>query len=150
MRKSNNYLILIFLLVFVFACSKDDLLPFSSIPEIKLLSLSHDTIRQYQDVMTISIEYLDGDGDLGFIEPDSYALFVRDTRLDDFDSFYIGPLAPPDTLVPIQGNLDIEFPNLFIFGNANQESTSFEIKMIDRAGQESNLLTTKTILITKP
>jgi hypothetical protein len=150
LKRSTKFFLGFFVLAILLACSKDEDLPFSSIPSIELLGLSHDTIRQYQDVMTISLEYTDGDGDLGFIEPDRYALFIRDKRLDDFDGFFIGPLAPPDTLVPIRGILNVEFPNLFIFGNSTQESTDFEIKMIDRAGNESNLLTTKTILITKP
>ena len=138
------------ILIVIIACSKDDEIPFSAIPKIELLKLSHDTIRQYQDVMTITIEYTDGNGDLGFVEPDKYALFIRDVRLAEFDGFYIGPLAPPDTTIAIRGILDIELPSLFIFGNASEETTSFELKMVDRSGNESNLLTTNNILITKP
>lgn len=137
--------------VFILAsCDKGEDISEMTKPEIELLGLSHDTIVEFQDILTISIEYTDGDGDIGFVEPDRYALFIRDTRLDDFDNFYIGPIAPPDTLVPITGVLDVEFPSLFIFGNANQESTNFEIKMVDRAGNESNLLTTEEVLIVKP
>jgi len=149
LKKSIKNLFLLSLIVFI-ACSKDEDLPFSSIPEIELLGLSHDTIREYIDIMTISFEYTDGDGDIGFVEPDKYALFIRDTRLSEFDGFYIGPVAPTDTLVPIRGVLNVEFPNLFIFGNATEESTNFEIMMVDRAGNESNTLSTKTILIKKP
>ena len=141
--------ILFITLFAISACDSDDI-TFSTTPELKLIGLSHETIVEFQDILTLSFEYTDGDGDLGFIEPDRYALFIRDTRLSEFDNFYIGPLAPPDTLVPITGLLDVEFPNLFIFGNANEESTNFEIKMIDRAGNESNLLTTDPILIKKP
>ena len=140
---------LICILILLGACSKDPRLPFSAEPEISLLDISHDTIRQYQDKLVIRIQYIDGDGDLGFEEPDRYALFVRDARLEDFDNFYIGPVAPPGELVPIQGEIDIELPNLFLFGNTDQESTFFEIKMVDRAGNESNQLQTKAITITR-
>ena len=132
------------------SCSKDERLPFSNIPEIELIGVSHDTIREFTDILTLSIGYFDGDGDLGYEEPDKYALFVRDVRLEDFDGFFIGPLSPPDTSVAIQGNLDIEFPSLFVFGNSNAETTQFEIKMTDRAGNESNVLTTEDIVIVKP
>lgn len=120
---------------------------FSSIPEIRLIEWSHDTIRQYEDVLRIRIMYKDGDGDLGFADPDQYALFVRDIRLQAFDGFYIGPLAPPDARVPIQGHLNIEFPTLFLFGNGAVEQTRFQIKMIDRAGQESNVVETGLVAI---
>ena len=120
---------------------------FSNVPAISLLSLSRDTIRQYQDVLLIRISYKDGDGDLGFEDPEQYALFVRDVRLAAFDGFYVGPLAPPDANVPIQGELSIEFPSLFLFGNGQLEQTRFEIKMIDRAGNESNLLETNPVII---
>jgi hypothetical protein len=132
------------------SCSKDERLPFATIPEIELIGVSHDTIIEFQDVLTLSIGYFDGDGDLGFEEPDRYALFVRDVRLEDFDGFFIGPVSPPDTTIAIQGNLDIEFPSLFVFGNSNAETTHFEIKMIDRAGNESNVLSTEDVVIVKP
>jgi hypothetical protein len=114
---------------------------------IELIDLSHDTIRQYEDVLLIRIQYQDGNGDLGFEDPEEYALFVRDIRLQAFDGFYIGPLAPPSANVPIQGELTIEFPSLFLFGNGATENTRFQIKIIDRAGHESNLLETGTVVI---
>jgi hypothetical protein len=122
---------------------------YSDIPEIQLIELSHDTIREYEDVLRIRIFYKDGNGDLGFENPEEYALFVRDIRLETFDAFYVGPLAPPDADVPIQGYLNIEFPSLFLFGNGAAEQTRFEIKMIDRAGNESNLLETAIVSITR-
>lgn len=148
---ANREISVLFLLMFFIlgACSKDDRLPFKEEPEITLLNLSHDTIRQYEDVLVIRIRYLDGDGDLGFEEPDRYALFVRDARLEDFDDFFIGPVAPPGELVPVQGEIDIELPSLFLFGNGDLESTYFEIKMVDRAGNESNLITTRPVIISR-
>lgn len=129
------------------ACGKDDAIEFSNTPEIELLGVSHDTIQQYTDVLVIEIMYKDGNGDLGFEDPEEYALFVRDIRLENFDGFYVGPVTPPDANVPIQGKLSVEFPSLFLFGNGNLENTRFEIKMVDRAGNVSNLLETGTIAI---
>lgn len=144
----NNLLVGSLLMVVVFSCTKRDArLPFVEVPEIQLMSLSHDTIRQYEETLVIRIKYTDGDGDLGFEEPDKYALFVRDVRLEDFDNFYIGPVAPPGEKIPVEGEIDIELPSLFIFGNGEQESTYFEIKMVDRAGNESNMLTTERVII---
>jgi len=130
-------------------CGKEDDITYSNTPVIGLVSISQDTIRQYEDVLSIRISYKDGDGDIGFEDPEEYALYVRDIRLEAFDGFYVGPLAPPDAQVPIQGELNIEFPSLFLFGNGTVEQTRFEIKMIDRAGNESNLIETDFVAITR-
>jgi hypothetical protein len=142
----SNLFIVLGLLILI-ACKKEDDITYPDIPEIQLLGLSNDTIQQYEDVLTIRIFYKDGDGDIGFENPEEYALFVRDVRLQAFDGFYVGPLAPPDANVPIQGELSIEFPNLFLFGNGALEQTRFEIKMVDRAGNESNLIETDLVSI---
>lgn len=145
--KTNIYWFAFLGLFTLTSCSKQDELPFSKIPKIKLLEISHDTIVEYQDVLTLSIQYQDGDGDLGFEDPDQYAVFVRDSRLENFDGFYLGPITPPNVEVPIQGKLDVEFPSLFLFGNRETETTRFFIKFIDRAGNESNLVETPSIVI---
>ena len=142
-------MILFLSVLLVTGCSKEEIMKFSNVPEIQLVELSHDTIRQYEDVLSIRISYKDGNGDLGFESPEEYALFIRDIRLESFDGFYIGPLAPPGAGVPIQGNLNVEFPSLFLFGNGAVENTRFQIKMIDREGNESNLLETGTVAITR-
>ena len=133
--------------LFIGCSTGDDITAYPDIPEIQLLEVSHDTIRQYEDALVIKIFYKDGNGDIGFEDPQEYALFVRDIRLENFDGFYVGPLAPPDANVPIQGELTIEFPSLFLFGNGSVEQTRFEIRMIDRAGNESNLLETDLVSI---
>ncbi len=145
----RNSLLIILGLLGIMSCKKDDIMEYSTTPEISLISISQDTIRQYQDVLYIRIGYKDGDGDLGFENPADYALFVRDIRLENFDGFYVGPLTPPDANVPIQGELNIEFPSLFLFGNGDVELTRFEIKMVDRAGHESNLLQTDNVAIVR-
>ncbi|MDZ4748088.1 MAG: hypothetical protein SH808_06340 [Saprospiraceae bacterium] len=136
-------------LLIIAGCGKEDDITYSNTPVIELINISQDTIRQYEDVLIIRIAYKDGDGDVGFEDPEEYALYVRDIRLEAFDGFYVGPLAPPDANVPIQGELTIAFPSLFLFGNGAVEQTRFEIKMIDRAGHESNVLETEFVAITR-
>ena len=143
----RNSLVLILLASMIMACEEETVEHYPVEPQIELLGLSHDTIRQYEDALVITIQYKDGDGDIGFEDPEQYALYVRDIRLENFDGFYVGPLAPPSSNVPIQGELTIEFPSLFLFGNGAVEQTRFEIKMIDRAGHESNVLETELIAI---
>lgn len=148
----KNICLFIGLISFSFAtssCIKDPVDEISVTPSIELLSISSDTIKEFEDELIIIIAYEDGDGDVGFEETDQYALFVRDIRLEEFDEFYLGPIAPPGVNVPITGNLNIEFPSLFLFGNGNYETTRFEIRMVDRRMNESNLLVTEEITIKK-
>jgi len=130
------------------SCSKSEIDEISVVPSIELISISNDTIIEFDETLIITISYEDGDGDLGFVETDKYALFVRDIRLEEFDAFYLGPIAPLNAVIPIKGKLDIEFPTLFIFGNEAMETTRFEIKMVDRNMNESNILVTEDIIIT--
>lgn len=130
-------------------CQKEEIMHLAIEPKIEVVDVSHDTIRQYEDVLLIRIFYQDGNGDLGFEDPQQYALFVRDIRLQSFDGFYVGPLTPPGVEVPIQGELTVEFPALFLFGNGPAEQTRFQIKMIDRAGNESNMVETGKVTITR-
>lgn len=145
----RNSVWLLLMAMMMIRCEEETVEHYPSVPEIDLVGISHDTIRQYEDALLITIQYKDGDGDIGFEDPEEYALFVRDIRLESFDGFYIGPVAPPDANVPIQGELTIEFPSLFLFGNGAVEQTRFEIKLIDRAGNESNLLETELISIVR-
>lgn len=131
------------------SCSDDDRPVVDKVPQIELLSISSDTIIEFTDVLVISIQYSDGDGDIGFEDPDINSIFIRDARLEDYDGFYIGPIAPPDQTVPITGKLDIEFPSLFLFGNGSAESTRFYIYLVDRAGNKSNELITQNVTIVR-
>lgn len=141
------FLIIAFTILICSSCQNEADPPFSIVPEIKLLNVSHDTIVEYQDVLVLTVEYKDGDGDIGFLDPDVNAIFVRDARLENFDGFYIGPVTPIGANVPIQGQVDIEFPSVFLFGSRETETTRFYIKLLDRAGQESNMLETPPVVI---
>ncbi len=149
LRNICLFLGLISIMLSSYSCTVGEINELSDIPRIQLLSLSGTTITEFEDELIIQISYEDGNGDIGFEETDQFALFVRDIRLEEFDAFYVGPVAPPNVNIPIQGTLNIEFPNLFVFGNSQSETTRFEIKLIDRAMNESNILMTDPVTITK-
>ncbi len=139
--------LLVLIALTLYSCQNEAEPPFSIIPEISLVDISHDTIVEYTETLVLTIEYKDGDGDIGFEDPDQNAIFVRDARLEDYDGFYIGPVAPIGSNVPIQGKVDIEFPSIFLFGNRDSETTRFYIRLIDRAGHESNTIETPAVVI---
>jgi hypothetical protein len=145
-----KYGILALAFLSVFSCRENaEEPPFSIIPEIRLKGLSHDTILEFEDILTLNIRYQDGDGDLGFEEPDSYAVFIRDARLTKYDGFYLAPVAPPGAVIAVQGDLKVEFPSLFVFGNRTEERTKFYIYMVDRKGNKSNELISPEVIIKK-
>ncbi len=143
---------ILFLLVILFAvsCTKEsEELSFDTTPKIELLSISNDTIVEFQESISFSIRYEDGDGDLGNPDPNVNSLFVKDSRLQNEDAFYVQPLAPVGEQISITGNLTIELASTFILGNADSEFVTFTIYMLDRNGNKSNVIETETITIVK-
>ena len=130
-------------------CKKEFPDGFDEIPEIRLVTVEPTTIQQFQDSIIITLEYKDGNGDLGFEHPDSLSLRVQDARLTKPDWYFVKPLAPVGSDVPIQGNLTFRLSGTFILGNGNQESTTFTIDLKDRNNNWSNQVVTPTIKITK-
>ncbi|MEL6922845.1 MAG: hypothetical protein AAFO94_02275 [Bacteroidota bacterium] len=125
--------------------STDPVLPLT--PAIKLLEVSHEELKAFDDLLSIRIEYEDGDGDLGNSDNDINSLFIRDSRLNETDGYFVGPLAPEDATISIRGTLNIEVGSFFLLGNGSQEKTTLTIYMVDRAGNRSNELETEPITI---
>ncbi|TVR81670.1 MAG: hypothetical protein EA412_02570 [Chitinophagaceae bacterium] len=144
MKKILIYIVLIPLFG-LFSCSKKEVL--DEVPYIELVSVEPLEMIQFKDTLTITIRYEDGNGDLGFADADSNALYVHDQRLDKADMFYVPPLAPLDAEVHISGKLDIQIGNTFLIGNGPSEKTRFYIKIRDRAGNMSNEIVTPEITI---
>lgn len=145
----KNILFVLSILIFTStSCVKDsDELAFELAPKIELLSISNDTIVQFTEQLVINIKYEDGDGDLGTTDPDVNSIFVQDQRLENPDEYYLGPLAPPEASISIQGTINLELSNTFLLGNGNQETTVFTIHFFDRAGNQSNVIETDPITI---
>ena len=76
-------------------------------PEIEIVSASPTQVDEFAEGVVLRFSYKDGDGDLGEADPDAYTLWVKDSRLNAADGYHIPPLSPPDTEVPIQGELEV-------------------------------------------
>jgi len=131
--------------VLIAACKKEDAV--SSEPEIELLNVSPLEMVQFEENVTIRIKYTDGNGDLGNEDPDADVLRIKDSRLSEPDWYHVQPLAPIGSEVAIEGELDITLNTLFLLGNGSQETTTFSIRIRDRAGNYSNEVVTPVILI---
>ena len=132
------------------ACEKvvDDPV-FDLVPHIELLEVSTDTIVEFQQNISIKIQYEDGDGDLGHPDADQNSLFVKDARLAKEDAYYVAPIAPVGSEISITGTLNLILENTFLLGNADEETTIFTIYLVDQAGKQSNIIETPPITITR-
>lgn len=136
--------------LFVFSCEKTNTDPvFSTTPAIKITEISQDTLIQFVDKLVLKIEYEDGDGDLGNANPDVNSIFVKDSRLEKADEYYLPPLAPDSAFVSITGTFNLELSTTFLFGNGTEENAVFEVFVVDRAGNQSETVETTPILIIK-
>lgn len=130
------------------ACEKIEAGPaFDEAPLIELTALSKDTLVQFTDQLVLTIRYQDGDGDLGNPDPDVNSIFVKDSRLEEADEYYLGPLAPPGSEVSIQGNLELHLAPTFLLGNGDYEAAEFSIHVVDRAGHRSNTIETGAVIL---
>jgi hypothetical protein len=149
MTRFKTYLILLFLAtIFIGGCTKVSNDPFYDLtPRIELLEVSKNTVIQFSDSISISILYEDGDGDLGNPDPDVNSIFVKDSRLEKADEYYLGPLAPVGSKISINGTLNMKLSPTFLLGNGTEEKMVLTIYMVDRAGNQSNTIETETITI---
>ena len=150
MRTIFQYAFLLALLsLLVGACKKKEETQLDPVPFIKLLNTSPTSVVEFQDKIVFTISYKDDDGDLGFENPDSYSIYVKDDRLPEADQYYLKPMAPIGSLIPISGELPITLQSIFILGSGNiEETTVFSIRLHDRAGNWSNEVRSPVITIT--
>lgn len=155
--KKFKYISAFCLLIFSLSCGKktttidtDPLGDISFIPEIELLEVAPLNVVQYEDSISFKISYIDGDGDLGEQDPDIKSIFVIDNRAPNdliFD-FHLSPRAPLDSEIAIQGDLDVVLANTILVDDGlGSETTTFSIYVVDRAGNESNVLVSPDVTV---
>jgi len=121
----------------------------SPVPEITFVSATPQTLTAYQDSLTITISYRDGDGDLGENNTDINNLFMTDSRNGVEYGFRIQQLAPDNTTITISGNLNVVVPIVPIIGTGESETLHYTIQVVDRAGNTSNTATTTAITVNR-
>jgi len=141
------------------ACTKqlDDLIDeetpngaISATPIIDSLALNTTSIQEYSDSLVLSFYFLDGDGDLGTNEADSTVIEVVDNRLpnDLIFNYHLSPRAPDGANVAVQGTLNIVLKNIIRLDSNNaSETTTFSIRIKDRAQNWSNILVSPQVTI---
>ena len=138
-------LIYICIALFCVGCGNDE--PVSEIPHLEFVSVNPEQVQVFEDNLIFTIFYQDGDGDLGENNPDLHNLFLKDNRNDIVYEYRIEQLAPDDANITIQGELNIELSGTGITDGSQEQSTTFDIYVIDRAGNKSNTITSSNIII---
>jgi hypothetical protein len=119
----------------------------SEVPEISFESVAPNVVTEYQDSLVFTISYRDGDGDLGENNTDNDNVFVQDSRNQVTYGFRVQQLAPDNANIAIQGNMNVTLPNTAIVNGGQSESVSYTIWVVDRAGNESNKVTSSTVTV---
>lgn len=147
-HKSGILSILAVLSLMVFsACSDEG--GISEIPAIEFVSIEPSQANNF-DSVKIVISYQDGDGDLGENVAGVSNLFVTDNRNSVTYDFRVKELAPQGSSISIQGNLNIIINAVSVIDPiATSEEVSYSVYVVDRAGNQSNVVTTDAITVTK-
>lgn len=133
-------------LLLLVACKKEEnTLPTQ--PEIEFISISDIEVEEFDNSITLVLNYKDKEGDIGQADPDAYSLRVKDARLEEFDWYHIPPITPDLQELQTQGTLSVQLNALFLLGNGETETTYFTIQLKDRAGNWSNQIQCPEITI---
>ncbi len=144
----NNKIYLTFLLATILASCKKEKKEYDSIPVIEFISITPDPVTEYQPLV-ITFKYSDGDGDLGENDPNVKNLFVTDKRIGITYSYRIKQLSPENSIIPIQGSLEVKIDNAVINGNSVEQLVNYSIYIVDRSGHSSNIILTPSVIIRK-
>lgn len=136
----------LFLLI-ISSCKKDDGKDYNVVPHIELLGLNRTQVKSFSDTLVFTIRYEDGDGDLGENDADVKNLFITDNRINITYGYRIQELAPDGANIPIRGELQVELPGIAITDGSAQQVATFTIYLLDRAGNQSNSVTSGTVTI---
>ena len=141
-------------LLFVFAmlsCKKDAPQPnptIENVPHIDFISVNKTAVTEFVDSLVFTIQYQDGNGDLGYENADSTSLELIDNRVPLVEKYHIGLLAPIGAGVTIQGQLNVVLEHTAILADSvNSETTTYSIRMKDRSGSWSNTVVSPVITI---
>jgi hypothetical protein len=135
---------------------------FSEVPKIDFVSLSKDTMLQglnQEDSIIIVFHFEDGDGDIGrMTDTGLNNVFLYDSRTGQLDNTFGIPFVPPQgSTNGIEGEVYIKVYSTCCIHPQGDPCTpsaqfpfdevAYEIYIMDRAGHESNRISTPPIYL---
>jgi hypothetical protein len=134
-------------LLLLAGCRKEDS-TLDPVPSIEVVSITPTSAQQYSDAVTVRIRYRDNDGDLGENTAGVKNCFAVDNRIGIRYEYRISQLAPSGSAVPIEGEVDIDLGGQGILDSlAVEDRVTFAVTVVDRAGHQSNAVTTPEVRI---
>lgn len=146
---NNRWIYILFSLLMVSGCDKEEELNDDPVPSIEFVSISPASVNELTQPVTVTIRYKDGDGDLGENTAGVKNCFVTDNRIGIQSTYRIQQLAPTGSSVPITGLLSIDLGGQGITDSSSSQQVSFSIYVKDRAGNTSNTVTTGAVTVLK-
>jgi hypothetical protein len=139
-------IILIIPLLF-FGCKKEELREDLDVPYISIKRITPKIVQEFTESVLLEIAYEDGNGDLGFQNPDVLSLNVQDSRLNTPDFYHIPPLAPDGEEIYIKGTFNVYLNTTFLIGVGSSEKLTYSVRIKDRAENWSNTVTSEEITV---
>ena len=140
-------LILFAISLLFFGCKKEDLRDDMDVPYISIRRITPTEVQEFTESILLEIAYEDGNGDLGFHDPDALSLSVQDSRLETPDYYHIPPLAPDGEEIYIKGTFNIYLNTTFLIGVGSSEKLRYTVRIKDRAENWSNTVTSEEITV---
>ena len=114
MKRGWLHILFLTFLIGIWSCEKPEPIgPFDPSPILHQISLSQDSLIEFQDSLFLYLEYEDANGDLGYASPDQKSLWIKDSRLKEADWYHLPPPAPEGIEVHIQGRFRIDLGSPF-------------------------------------
>ena len=162
MQIKYKYLIIILLGTTFFGCTISP--DFSIVPELSYVGLSENTMVQSSvlgDSILLFFDFKDGDGDIGIPEDElGFDLIITDNRTGNVYDRYKTPFVPEQGAANgIEGSVQLTlFTTCCIFEGTTipactpsvefpTDTLSLDIQLTDRAGNQSNVITTDMIIL---
>lgn len=153
----KNKIFLLAILPIAFFLQKCQKAPdFPITPVISFESFNSTTITPGKDSLKLKFKFTDGDGDLGYNSGEKHSgdssIYITDVRVGKKDYTYIyNPPHIPEkgSFKQISGTMMI---NMFYTCNCRPDhltldTVSYKVKIIDRAGNISNTITTPIVIL---
>lgn len=161
MQIKYKYLIIILISTTIFACTISP--EFSEVPELTFVGMSENSMVQSSvlgDSIILFFDFKDGDGDIGIADNElGFDLTVTDNRTGNLYDRFKTPLVPEQGASNgIEGSVRLTlFTTCCIFDGSippcsaplefPTNELTLDIQLTDRAGNESNIITTDLIML---
>ena len=145
----NNirYLFFVFVML-ISACKKADT-TINKVPILDFVSVTPNDVHEFQQALVFTVHYKDGDGDLGENNPDAKNLFLIDNRIGIKYQYRLQQLSPSNSTIAIDGDFNVELKTVALTDSSLVQNATFSIYVVDRAGNQSNTVTSSNVIIRK-